>query len=350
MFWQTHPFPAHPSPYALPPPPGAHKVWILDCKCGTFLTNRGMKAVLLLRPTVALYSTDALPMGCSAYASNALRDATPCSSSSTHSSRTCDCLTQTLCCHGCGQNVGYMIVIPCARCTSSIGPTIRATTYGHRFVFHSKFITGTERHYIHGEAGVILCETAPTSTFGPAALSSYTIPALHHGINRSPSASHQHHSQSAHPGRLPTRRLDTEDIEDAWVASLQRTSRAAPSFPFAHDISHLIMDSPPLPLSPRPVPHSDHYHSHSNRSRIYEQPNYRATSAATSESSNSSPPPLIHADHEQVETLTLQAGDVLYWHHLSRHGEIPGVMEDARARRQSLAINAGKKTRMHFDR
>ena len=31
-------------PYPLPPPPVAHKVWILDCKaCGMFLTNRGMK-------------------------------------------------------------------------------------------------------------------------------------------------------------------------------------------------------------------------------------------------------------------------------------------------------------------
>ena len=28
----------------------------------------------------------------------------------------------------------------------------------------------------------------------------------------------------------------------------------------------------------------------------------------------------------------LQAGDLLYWHHLARSGEIPGVMVDLRAR------------------
>ncbi|CDO75526.1 hypothetical protein BN946_scf184871.g7 [Trametes cinnabarina] len=36
---------------SMPPPPIPHKVWILDCKaCGTFLTNRGMKVSLFLRP------------------------------------------------------------------------------------------------------------------------------------------------------------------------------------------------------------------------------------------------------------------------------------------------------------
>jgi hypothetical protein len=112
-------------------PPVAHKVWLLECKhCLTFLTNRGMKvrvvcwharravidgrsspqAVLLLRPHVALFSTDALPVNCSAYSARPppsiecqLNEQQP---------RTCECLTQTLCCHGCGTNVGYTIVVP----------------------------------------------------------------------------------------------------------------------------------------------------------------------------------------------------------------------------------------------
>lgn len=143
-----HLFPAN--PYALPPPPPvAHKVWILDCKsCGTFLTNRGMKvtrslcsilffrlysslqAVLLLRPNVALYSSDALPVNCSAYSSNpnVLRPAAACPSSSAHPLRTCECLTQTLCCHSCGSNIGYMIVIPVGHlsCHSCLGLTSAA--------------------------------------------------------------------------------------------------------------------------------------------------------------------------------------------------------------------------------
>ncbi|KAJ7703087.1 hypothetical protein B0H17DRAFT_1041565 [Mycena rosella] len=358
--WQTHLFPAHPDPHALPPPV-AHRVWILDCKsCGTFLTNRGMKAVLLLRPDVSLYSSDALPVNCSAYTSNP--HPKTCPSSSARPPRTCECLTQTLCCHGCGCSIGYMIVIPCARCTSSISTTNRATN-GHRFVFHSNFITGTERYYIPDEAGVILSETSPAPPLPPA-LPSYTASALHNGLHRYPSAFPPHHSQSlaaaARLDYLPTPPLD---VQDASPISSNPTSPTVPSFPFTQDSSHLIMESPPLtlPHSPRPVPHTDHYHAHYphfNRSHVYNQSDYRATSAASSESTNSSPPPLIHPGHafglpaEQVETPTfppLQAGDVLYWHHLARHGEIPGVMEDARARRRSLAINAGK-TRIVFDR
>lgn len=136
--WQSHIHIHHHNPYPPPQPPQlVHKVWILDCRsCGTFLTNRGMKAsllpisfsyvhpapksnpifqaVLLLRPNVSLFSTDALPVNCSAYSTNpdALRPP-PCRPSSTPSAlRTCECLTQTLCCHTCGAAVGYMIVIP----------------------------------------------------------------------------------------------------------------------------------------------------------------------------------------------------------------------------------------------
>ncbi|KAH9944714.1 hypothetical protein B0H21DRAFT_449642 [Amylocystis lapponica] len=132
------------------------------------------QAVLLLRPTVPLYSTDALPINCSAYS----RPEEPTLSSSNTSPltsplrapasppertlpRSCECLTQTLCCHGCGTAVGYMIVIPCTRCTSSISATNRATN-GHRFVFYSSAISADDRRYVPGERGV-LPDGAPTS-------------------------------------------------------------------------------------------------------------------------------------------------------------------------------------------
>lgn len=90
------------------PAPVQHKVWILDCRsCDLFLTNRAMKAVLLLRPNVSLYSSDASPVNCSAYSAEDTAE-----QSRPAPSRTCDCLTQTLCCHGCGNPVGYMIVVP----------------------------------------------------------------------------------------------------------------------------------------------------------------------------------------------------------------------------------------------
>ncbi|KAF7975039.1 hypothetical protein HWV62_10521 [Athelia sp. TMB] len=77
-----------------------------------------MKAVLLLRPNVSLFSTDALPINCSTFSSKPDASIPPPPSTSgayntgPSSDRTCECLTQTLCCHGCGGMIGYMVVSP----------------------------------------------------------------------------------------------------------------------------------------------------------------------------------------------------------------------------------------------
>ncbi|KAJ7217943.1 hypothetical protein GGX14DRAFT_438993 [Mycena pura] len=322
--------------------------YILDCKtCNTFLTNRGMKAVLLLRPSVALYSSDALPVNCSAYTSNslALRPATACPSF-VHPLRTCECLTQTLCCHGCGSNIGYMIVIPCARCTSSVNHSNRGTN-GHRFVFHSSEITGTERYYIPNEPSVIATQASapppPVPVLPPSSA------ALHNGSHRS--LSRHPSAVAAHVEYLPSPPLDPEDITSDPPSPTT-------SFPFPQDSSHLTTESPSLPHLRRRLSDSDQFHAHYPHLNPPYTSSHPATPAISSESSNSSSPPLSHLSHpfglptEQLEPLTfppLVAGDVLYWHHLSRHGEIPGVMEDVRARRRSLAIKAGK-TKMFFNR
>ncbi|TFK53995.1 hypothetical protein OE88DRAFT_1607899, partial [Heliocybe sulcata] len=67
------------------------------------------QAVLLLHPSVSLYSTDALPANCSPWEASSSKSSAP---SSSNTRRTCECLTQTLCCHGCGTGVGYVIVSP----------------------------------------------------------------------------------------------------------------------------------------------------------------------------------------------------------------------------------------------
>ena len=129
------------------------------------------QAVLLLRPNLSLFSSDVLPVNCSPYNSNS----DPWSSTvhkSSISPRTCECLTQSLCCHGCGSTIGYMIIAPvmsmtfssisvikpvilqCSRCTFSLSETNRATN-GHRFVFQSTEVLGTERRYIPHEKGII---------------------------------------------------------------------------------------------------------------------------------------------------------------------------------------------------
>jgi len=236
-------------------PSFAHKVWLLECKhCQMFLTNRGMKAVLLLRPHVPLYSTDALPVNCSAYSPR---------SSSTDSSpqrpneqqlRTCDCLTQSLCCHGCGTGVGYMIVVPCPRCISSSSAANRVTN-GHRFVFHSSELIASERHYTPGEPGI---------------LSAYT----------------QRPSSSRDPTRSPRSFL--------------------PSTPDPADMSTTSPTST-LPHSAMPPP--------------------------TSESPCPAPAPSANfADSQKLNSQPLRAGDLLYWHHLTQSGEIPGATDEPCAR------------------
>ncbi|KAI9442385.1 hypothetical protein H4582DRAFT_1279052 [Lactarius indigo] len=182
------------------------------------------KAVLLLRPHVPLYSTDALPVNCSAYSAQPPSLDPSRRRANERQPRTCECLTQTLCCHGCGSNVGYMIVFPCARCTSSISATNRVTN-GHRFVFHSSELVASERHYAPDGASLRSPSTAP-----PALNSAYST--------------------------MP----------------------------------------PPAPESPCPVPSSEF-----------------------AEPLKPSPQPL-------------RVGDLLYWHHLTRSGEIPGATDDRRAR------------------
>ncbi|KXN85354.1 Protein FAM72A [Leucoagaricus sp. SymC.cos] len=263
---QPHLFPPNPYPHP-PPPPIAHK------------------AVLLLRPNVSLFSSDALPVNCSAYAANpeALRCRSPCRPTSSNvPPRTCECLTQTLCCHGCGNAIGYMIVIPCTRCTSSISATNRATN-GHRFVFHSSEVVGLERHYVQDEPGVTPYE--------------------------------------------PTESIPTPTLEPANPLVV-----AVPS------VTSSDLSSPPFYSYPRP----------SQDSRTSNRRSSATSSTLTHLSSfDSSPPPLVSATFssggappEQKDLPTsraLKPGDVLFWHHLTRCGEIPGVEDDKRARSKAGA-------------
>ncbi|KAF5380378.1 hypothetical protein D9615_004505 [Tricholomella constricta] len=343
-----HLFPANPYPSPPPPPPISHKVWILDCKsCGTFITNRGMKAVLLLRPNVSLYSSDALPINCSAYTSNpdVLRSRASCRPPLPHfPPRTCECLTQTLCCHGCGATIGYMIVIPCARCTSSITATNRATN-GHRFVFHSSEITATERHYIAEEPSVIPYDPVAVTVSSESSASHPAHPPMQashpdpHAAYRTQGYAYRSRSSSPVPmsDYLPTPPLEFAD-----------PSLASPpdSFPFPREYT---------PLEFHTSPHSQHYlPPHHSRPPV--PPQYashlphRPTSSVSSPSDSSSPPSLNHSSFafdspaEQKEQPApprkLQSGDVLFWHHLARNGEIPGVEDDSRAREKQPTFAA----------
>lgn len=175
------------------------------------------------------------------------------------------------------------------------------STNGHRFVFHSSEVSASERHYIAGEPGVIpyhpppppLCPAVrmmPSSTY-PSSVSVNGPP-----IRLSHTGEYHQNQSGEYSEHLPTPLVDVDESNsDEW--SIRTSSPLMPSF--------VRSPVPTRTLSPPHLP--------------------RQTPPR-------SPSPVIK----------LKAGDMLYWHHLSRHGEIPGVHEDPRAR--------GKGSQQHFSR
>lgn len=366
-----------------------------------FLTNRGMKAVLLLRPSVSLYSTDALPANCSAFADTTKEVSASSSRPSAQAPRTCDCLTQTLLCHGCGASVGYTIVQPCIRCTQSTSASNRSTN-GHRFVFHAAEIVACERRHVPGEPGVVPAPLAPSQS-APSSLrehyaraaafsDAYSLrvvdslptgsyhtrpgahavpsPALqrtltndsssddgtdsegdvspidergygrphpilvgHAAMNaRAQQQQQQQQPQSTSPTGTPSppaspSRLAREREQRA------REAREAAEVAYARDMLYARAGivPPPMhhqPLAQMPPPpssqHHPHHHHHHPRGRDVLATHY----------------PGLLFEEDKREPPRLEAGEPVFWHHLTRGGEMPGVYEDKRARASAVATAA----------
>ena len=259
-----------------------------------------------------LYSTDAPPINCSAYSSPpspsasssrpvlaspppaptfAVSDAIPVrlfTLPPPPTSRTCECLTQTLHCHTCGGSVGYTIVAPCARCTAPTATHRGSATNGHRFVFYASDILAQERRYVPGERGVIPFHPqwqspvpvypAPfTATNGMSVAAHPTLPVAHAAL-RSSEASSPVSGPNQQPAGSNHGDLDPSRLADA-------SAHPAPTPPS-------ISVSASAPAAPVPNPHTA-------RAR---------------------------------EPDRLRSGDVVYWHNLARNGEIPAVSDDPRAR------------------
>lgn len=211
-------------------------------------------------------------------------------------SRTCECLTQTLWCHGCGNSIGYMIVVPCIRCTSSMTVTNR-TTNGHRFVFYSSEIAASERYYVSGELGVVTPAYLPHLPSSPPTSS----PGL------SPPHSTRRSSITLSPGQTPSTPPSRHGPQGSLLDSPTHRVNSA---------GDLFLDSP---YSPSTL--SDSSSTSSLPPLIPATPSYRARMRSSSSSGSVIPPP-----------ARLKTGDNLYWHHLTRSGEIPAVVDDPRAR------------------
>ena len=69
------------------------------------------------------------------------------------------------------------LILQCSRCTSSLSETNRATN-GHRFVFQSSEVLGTERHYIPNENGIIPFVTTGLGILNTVQPHTYPMPQL----------------------------------------------------------------------------------------------------------------------------------------------------------------------------
>ncbi|BGP26535.1 hypothetical protein JCM10295v2_005488 [Rhodotorula toruloides] len=120
-----------------------HRVYVLRCAtCDIFLSDRGMRAVLLLKPHIVLFSTDAAPANSETFWPDELGE-------EEHVERTCYEAVLTYCFV---TNPDH-IVSPCAKCTASVQKHQRTANH-HRYVFHHNEVTACERTYFSGERGV----------------------------------------------------------------------------------------------------------------------------------------------------------------------------------------------------
>lgn len=177
-----------------------------------------------------------------------------------------------------------------------------------------------ERHYIQDEPGVV-----PYEPTGVAAGSGSTSPDLSQprDVHVSLPRSHPRNS-SPSPDSIPTPTLEQANplVAVATLTSSDLSSSQYYSYPRSSD-------------------------SRSTGRRS--TPSATASSSSTPRSSDSSPPPLVNAaissaasglppDQKDLPTSrALKPGDVLFWHHLTRCGEIPGVEDDKMARNKAEA-------------
>eukprot|EP00918_Siedleckia_nematoides_P012308 GHVU01026986.1.p1 GENE.GHVU01026986.1~~GHVU01026986.1.p1 ORF type:complete len:159 (+),score=6.76 GHVU01026986.1:214-690(+) len=99
----------------------------LDCKyCGNCLCSRGMKAILLADTSVELYSTDWPPHR----SVDLVNDA--------YCTEKCLCKIKDVACLGCGNVVGYTVVLPCKPCLTSCNN-------GHLWMFNSSAVDAQDR-------------------------------------------------------------------------------------------------------------------------------------------------------------------------------------------------------------
>lgn len=219
---------------------------------------------------------------------------------------------------------------PCVRCTTSISASQRATN-GHRFVFYASEVEAGERGYIPGERGVHPYKMQPLQVSmvprgavrvdrARQALRMYT-----EGRGRtslSPSAEARQRERTESSDSIPSLITVSDTSAPSSPVSPNGAQGTQPTFSPARFPPPLLVDVP-FDRIPRG---SVHIRSPSSPT---------APTRSGENTSPQAPPPTRvppSPDSGRPEPQRLKAGDVLFWHHLVKSGEIPAVVEDHRAR------------------
>ncbi|KAG8451378.1 hypothetical protein GDO86_003545 [Hymenochirus boettgeri] len=116
-------------------------VSVLHCRfCEQVLSNRGMKAQLLVGTDLDMFSTDIPPTKAVDFVGNC------------YFLEACRCKLKMTACLKCGNEVGYHVVVPCQQC-------LHSCTNGHFWMFHSKSVCSTTRSDASGEHKPFYCYT-----------------------------------------------------------------------------------------------------------------------------------------------------------------------------------------------
>ena len=221
---------------------------------------------------------------------------------------------------------------PCVRCTTSISASQRATN-GHRFVFYASEVEAGERGYIPGERGV-----------HPYKMQPLQVPLVPRGavrVDRARQALRMYTEGRARTSLSPSaeaRQRERTESSDSIPSLVSVSDTSAPSSPVSPSdapgtrtpLSLSLARFPPPLLVDVPL---DTIPRGSIHVRSPSSPT--APPRAGENASPQAPPPTRvppSPDAGRPEPQRLKAGDVLFWHHLVKSGEIPAVVEDHRAR------------------
>ena len=168
-------------------------------------------------------------------------------------------------------------------------------------------VVGSERHYVQDEPGVVPYDPIPVHLTLPA--HSFMPQPVSVAIAQR-SQTLGNHPFPPRPYMLPAEPLPTPPLETEDDFSPPSSASQSPVHLSSADT---FRPHPSLRSSPPPAPDT--------------------------------PPPLVDAytlepfvEHKELPLRRqLKPGDIVHWHHLARHGEIPAVMDDERARRSGSA-------------